>query len=188
MVFKAPAVAAGRADRFRRWLCVVLATVLTRFTLIGGSGPSNEEETIMPRSFVPPIRTSDALPFVEMNTTPLIDVLLVLLVMLIVTIPMQSHVVKIDLPQGPARVTVQLVRDDIVVTRTGAIEWNGAPVSRAELAEALRQVAAMATPPEVHLRPDAQARYETVDEVLAIAKRAQVRTLGFVGNERYAAF
>lgn len=142
----------------------------------------------MPASFMPPTRTGDALPVVDMNTTPLIDVLLVLLVMLIVTIPMQSHIVKVDVPQGPAWVIVQPVRDDIVVTRTGAIEWNGAPVSRAELAEALRQVAAMAIPPEVHLRPDARARFETVDEVLAIAKRAQVQTLGFVGNERYAAF
>ena len=142
----------------------------------------------MPRSVSPPMRSSDALPFVEMNTTPLIDVLLVLLVMLIVTIPMQSHVVKIDLPQGPPREIIDPVRDDIVVTRAGAIEWNGSRIGRTELAGLLGRVAAMTTPPEVHLRPDAQARYDTVDEVLAIAKRAEVRTLGFVGNERYSAF
>jgi biopolymer transport protein ExbD len=66
--------------------------------------------------------------------------------------------------------------------------WNGQGVSRAELAGLLHEVAAMETPPELHLRPDAQARYEVVDEVLAIAKRQQVQLLGFVGNERYSQF
>jgi biopolymer transport protein ExbD len=133
-------------------------------------------------------QADDAVPMVEMNTTPLIDVLLVLLIMLIITIPVQSHIVKLDLPaSGPTR-EINRLRNEVVVTRAGALLWNGEQVGRTELATLLDRVAAQPSPPEVHLRPDPQARYESVDEVLAIARRAHVPTLGFVGNENYARF
>ena len=130
---------------------------------------------------------ADARPMMEMNTTPLIDVMLVLLIMLIVTIPVQTHVVKIPLPQGGVPL-VNALKDEIAVSRSGAIAWNGEGVSQVQLAALLQQVATLPKPPEIHLRPDAESRYETVDQVLAIAKRQQVKLLGFVGNERYANF
>jgi biopolymer transport protein ExbD len=130
---------------------------------------------------------AEARPMMEMNTTPLIDVMLVLLIMLIVTIPMQTHVVKIPLPQGRG-LFVDRLKDEIAISPGGAISWNEQGVSQPELAGLLGEVARLTSPPEIHLRPDAQARYETVDQVLAIAKRQRVQLLGFVGNERYANF
>ena len=110
----------------------------------------------------------------ELNTTPLIDNMLVLLIMFIVTVPPQNNTVKLDLPQGSSAL-IDRVKDEIGVAPSGAILWNGQGVSRAELAGLLHEVAAMERPPELHLRPDAQARYEVVDEVLAIAKPQRVR-------------
>lgn len=141
----------------------------------------------MAASFVPTASEAETRPMMELNTTPLIDIMLVLLIMFIVTVPPQNNAVKLDLPQGPSRV-IDRVKDEIGVAPSGAILWNGQGVSRAELAGLLHEVAAMESPPELHLRPDAKARYEVVDEVLAIAKRQQVQLLGFVGNERYSEF
>jgi biopolymer transport protein ExbD len=141
----------------------------------------------MAATFTPTASEAEARPMMDMNTTPLIDVLLVLLIMLIVTIPMQTHVVKIPLPQGRG-LFVDRLKDEIAIAPAGAISWNGQVVSQAELAGLLAEVARLPSPPEIHLRPDAQARYETVDQVLAIAKRQRVQLLGFVGNERYANF
>ena len=135
-------------------------------------------------------RIAEQAPLMEINTTPLIDVLLVLLIMFIVTIPVQSHAVKIDLP-GNRPVPdepIERLRNTIVVTRGDALLWNGAAVDRAELGRLMARVAAMPEAPEVHLRPDAEARYEPVDEVLAMARRNHVRALGFVGNEAYSRF
>ena len=123
-------------------------------------------------------------PLSEMNTTPLIDVLLVLLIMFIVTIPLQSHAVKLDLPGESA--VVDSVSNKIVITKSGALQWNGEPVSKQQLSDLLATVSSIPDQPEVQLQPAALARYELVDEVLAMAKRAEVRRLGFVGNERYA--
>lgn len=142
----------------------------------------------MATSFLRTATTEESQPMVEMNTTPLIDVLLVLLIMLIITIPVQTHSVKLDLPQPTATRTILPVSNEIGVTRAGTLQWNGTAVSKRELAGLLVRVAAMPVLPELHLRPDPLARYEPVDEVLAAARRAQVRTLGFVGNEGYARF
>jgi biopolymer transport protein ExbD len=126
--------------------------------------------------------------FMEINTTPLIDVLLVLLVMFIITIPLQTHAVKLDLPgPGPAE-QVHPIRNELRITPQGTALWNGAPVSDMQLRARLVATQQMHPTPELHLRPDANARYERVDALLALIKREQVRKVGFVGNERYAAF
>lgn len=127
-------------------------------------------------------------PLVEINTTPLIDVLLVLLVMLIITIPPQSHVVKLDLPNGPPPVVQPSnpVVNNIEITKAGVTLWNGSPVSKIALRQELRLTQQMSPTPELHLRPDPQTRYEVVDQVLAAIKSEHVDKVGFVGNEQYA--
>lgn len=132
------------------------------------------------------VRTFD--PVLEMNTTPLIDVMLVLIIMLIITIPPQTHKIAIDLPGKPVVEIVNPVRNVLVIEKGGAALWNGKAISDASLQATLVAVGRMGVAPELHFRPDSEARYERVDEVLAMTKRANVTKMGFVGNERYAAF
>ncbi len=127
-------------------------------------------------------------PMMDMNVVPLIDVLLVLLIMFIITIPVQSHAVKLDLPvnqpnQPPP--PIDPVKNKVVVTAQGQILWNGSPVNPQQLRQYLDVTQQMNPVPELHLQPDATARYELVDEVLAITKQARVQKMGFVGNEYY---
>ena len=127
-------------------------------------------------------------PMMDMNTTPLIDVMLVLLIMFIITIPVQSHAVKLDLPQDSPNNNpppVDPVKNKIVVTSQDAILWNGSPVNLVQLRQYLDVSQQLVPTPELHLQPEPNARYETVDEVLAVTKRAQVEKMGFVGNEAY---
>ena len=133
-----------------------------------------------------PALAADPVPMFEMNTTPLIDVMLVLLVMLIITIPPQSHAVTVDLPAGITHPAPDPVKNVLVVTEQGTLAWNGERVTRAQLRALLGASAAMDPMPELHLRPDAGARYELVDDVLAMSKQAGVRSMGFVGNQDYA--
>lgn len=131
---------------------------------------------------------ADGEPMMEMNTTPLIDVMLVLLIMLIVTIPPQTHAVKVDLPQNPGTpppVVVEPQKNKITIDPQGNVFWNGSPVDLVTLRQYLDQTAVMNPEPELHFQPDPQARYERVDEVLAVIKRSAVNKLGFVGNEQY---
>ena len=130
--------------------------------------------------------TGEQPPIMEINTTPLIDVLLVLLIMFIITIPLQSHAVKLDLPGDPPVAQVLPIKNKVVVTAAGAILWNGAPISLDGLRGTLALTTQMDPAPELHLQPEPDARYELVDEVLAITKRTGVTNVGFVGNERYA--
>jgi biopolymer transport protein ExbD len=126
-------------------------------------------------------------PVVELNTTPLIDVLLVLLVMLIITIPPATHNVKLDLPGPPTAVQPpNPVVNNLQITRGGVIFWNGSPVTDGELRQELRLTQQMAPVPELHLRPDPETRYEVVDRVLATIKTEHVEKVGFVGNERFS--
>jgi biopolymer transport protein ExbD len=127
-------------------------------------------------------------PMIEMNVTPLIDVMLVLLIMFIITLPIQTHAVKLDLPQATNTPPppIHPLKNTVGVTAQGAITWNGAPISMDQLRAYLEQTQQMNPVPELHLQPDATARYELVDEVLAITKRAHVQKMGFVGNEYYA--
>jgi biopolymer transport protein ExbD len=128
----------------------------------------------------------DGEPMMEMNMTPLIDVLLVLLIMFIITIPIQTHAVKVDLPQGnnPAP-PVQPTKNTLAIAADGTISWNGIPVNEVTLRQYLDQSASMSPEPELHFQPDPQARYEQVDKVLAVIKRSNVSKLGFIGNEQY---
>ena len=128
----------------------------------------------------------DRSPIMEMNTTPLIDVMLVLLVMFIITIPVQTHAVKVDLPQAtPLPVKPDALRNLVEVTEGGTILFNGVAVDRPAFRGLLRQTQQMQPVPELHLRPAATARYEAVDETLAIIKSERVTRFGFVGNEAY---
>ena len=124
-------------------------------------------------------------PMIELNTTPLIDVMLVLLVMLIITIPAQTHKVPLALPGIVDLPPTNALRNALTVDQRGVTRWNGQAVDDATLGALLRGVAAMKQPAEVHFEPDAAARYERVDTVLALASKSGVETLGFVGNERY---
>ena len=130
-------------------------------------------------------------PMMDINTTPLIDVMLVLLIMFIITIPVQTHAVKLDLPQQQKDQTpppIQPVKNEVSVDRGGYIYWNGSPINLVVLRQYLDQTQAMDPIPELHLRPAPDARYEVVDQVLAVTKRASVSKMGFVGNEAYANF
>src|SRR5512142_1439472 len=127
-------------------------------------------------------------PMVDMNVTPLIDVMLVLLIMLIITIPPQTHAVKLDLPVNQPNVPpppIEPVKNTVGVTAQGAITWNGTSITQDQLRSYLEVTQQMNPIPELHLQPDATARYELVDEVLAITKKAHVQKMGFVGNDYY---
>lgn len=132
----------------------------------------------------------DGEPMIEMNMTPLIDVLLVLIIMFIITIPIQTHAVKIDLPQNtpPSDNAVDPVKNKLGIDPTGQIFWNGSPIDKVTLRQYLDQTVRMEPEPELQFEPDPQSRYVVVDDVLAIIKRAEVTKMGFVGNERYGNF
>ena len=127
-------------------------------------------------------------PMVDMNVTPLIDVMLVLLIMFIITIPVQTHAVKLDLPvnqpnQQPP--PIDPVKNVLSINAQDQVLWNGSPVTMSQLRSYLDTTQQMNPVPELHLQPDATARYEIVDEVLAVTKKAHVQKMGFVGNEYY---
>lgn len=123
---------------------------------------------------------------VEMNTTPLIDVMLVLLVMLIITLPVQRHAVKLDMPRPSAnKPPAPPVVVDLVVDFDGTIEWNGNVSTFDQTIKYLAASAVQEPQPEIHLRPNRLAKYETVAQVLGVAQRLGVKKIGFVGNEQY---
>ncbi len=126
-------------------------------------------------------------PMGDMNTTPLIDVMLVLLIMFIITIPIQTHAVKIDLPTpNPNPSPIEPDKNKIFITAGGAILWNGSPTNISQLASYLEETKTITPTPELQLEPEPNAQYALVDSVLALIKRSGVGGLGFVGNERYA--
>ena len=130
-------------------------------------------------------------PMSEINTTPLIDVMLVLLIMIIITIPIQTHAVKLDLPVDQPNSPpppIDPVKNKVVITAAGQILWNGNPVSQDQLRTYLELSQQINPIPELHLQPEPEAKYVLVDEVLAITKRAHVEKMGFVGNEAYINF
>ncbi len=131
--------------------------------------------------------TSDPDVMVDINTTPLIDVMLVLLIMLIITIPIQTHAVKLNMPIGtppPPLVPPEVVT--IEVDFDGTLIWNGRVVpNRQELEERLRAAAEMPVQPEVHLRPNKLVKYESVAMVMASAQRLGLKKIGLIGNEQF---
>jgi len=124
---------------------------------------------------------------VEINTTPLIDVMLVLLVMLIITIPIQLHSINLNMPVGtPPPPTEKPVVVTVDVDFDGTIYWNGEVVAdKATLEARLRDAAAQPVQPELHLRPNKLAEYKDVAGVMAAAQRLGVTKLGLVGNEQF---
>jgi biopolymer transport protein ExbD len=124
---------------------------------------------------------------VDINTTPLIDVMLVLLIMLIITIPIQLHAVNLDLPAGhppPPDKPPEVVTLD--VDFDGTVLWNGeALAGAAALDTRLQQTAAQPDQPEVHLRPNKLVAYRSVAAVMAAAQRIGVTKIGIVGNEQF---
>jgi biopolymer transport protein ExbD len=126
-------------------------------------------------------------PMMEINTTPLIDVMLVLLIMLIITIPPQTHAVKLDLPVNSQNnpPPINTVKNVLSINAQDQVLWNGTPVTLQQLRTYLDATQQMNPVPELHLQPDATARYEVVDEVLAVTKKAHIQKMGFVGNEYY---
>ncbi|MBX9925604.1 MAG: biopolymer transporter ExbD [Hyphomicrobiaceae bacterium] len=133
-------------------------------------------------------KDGDDSPMMDMNTTPLIDVMLVLLIMFIITIPIQTHAVKIDLPTpdpNPQN-AVEPDKNKIFIDSAGTILWNGTPVDLAQLDVFLQQTKTLPVEPELQIEPDPYSRYIVVDRVIAVVKRSGVGKIGFVGNERYA--
>lgn len=126
-------------------------------------------------------------PMMDLNT-PLIDIMLVLLIMFIITIPPQSHAVKLDLPIGKRDVQPDPLRNKVVVTEAGRFLFNGAAVTAPELTTLFERMAQLPSQPELQLQPAPAAPYGAVDDVLVRAKRAELTRLGFVGNEAYQRF
>jgi biopolymer transport protein ExbD len=123
----------------------------------------------------------------DINTTPLIDVMLVLLVMLIITIPIQLHAVNLNMPTGnppPPLVIPEVLKVDI--DDAGRIWWNGEVVpDRSTLEDKLSSAAQQAVQPEMHLRPDKNAKYEVVAAVMASSQRLGLTKIGIVGSEQF---
>lgn len=127
-------------------------------------------------------------PMMEINTTPLIDVMLVLLIMFIITLPVMTHAVKLDMPRQtstppPPDQIIEPIRLD--VDFDGTIIWNGSVVQLSDLEGYFRVEAAKSPQPELHVRPDRRANYDTVAKVLALAQRNGMQRIGFVGNEQF---
>jgi biopolymer transport protein ExbD len=133
----------------------------------------------------------DGEPMMDMNMTPLIDVLLVLLIMFIITIPVATHSVDIDLPSGnppPQDVVIQPIKNKLILTQDNQILWNGTPVDKGQLVTLLQETTRMAVEPELQFEPEALASYDLTAKVLQIIKASGVTKFGFVGNEKYRVF
>ena len=134
----------------------------------------------------------DGSPMMEMNTTPLIDVMLVLLIMFIITIPVATHSVDIDLPvANPPDMPpppVDPIKNKVVLTQNNEILWNGNPIDSGTLFGLLKESLQYAVEPELQFEPEANASYELSARVLNLIKGSQVTKFGFVGNEKYASF
>ena len=136
------------------------------------------------RFIVPP---AEEAPISAINTTPLVDVMLVLLIMFIMIIPVASHKVPLDLPgTPPATLPAPPPVHRLDIQASGALLWDGRPVDAASLPRRFRALAADPAQPELHLNPEAEANYGQVDVILAQIRRAGVRRLGFLDNHRFA--
>ena len=133
----------------------------------------------------------DGSPMMEMNTTPLIDVMLVLLIMFIITIPVATHAVNIDLPTPsptPPNVLVKPIKNKVTITSQDQIQWDGNPVDEHQLSTLLIASTKMVPEPELQFQPDSQAGYEISAHVLKDIKASGATKFGVVGNEAYASF
>lgn len=134
----------------------------------------------------------DGTPMMEMNMTPLIDVLLVLLIMFIITIPVATHSVDIDLPvpddSPPPPDQIDPIKNKIVLTQAGEILWNGDSINQAELQRNLDLTKDIRPEPELQFEPEPQASYDLSVKVLNQIKANEITKFGFVGNEKYRVF
>ena len=133
----------------------------------------------------------DGEPMMDMNMTPLIDVLLVLLIMFIITIPVATHSVDIDLPQPQPTDTpppIDPVKNKLVLTPQDVILWNGTPISEGQLVQTLADTTKMTPEPELQFEPEALAGYDLSVKVLDDIKSSGVTKFGFVGNDKYRQF
>jgi biopolymer transport protein ExbD len=126
-------------------------------------------------------------PMMDINMTPLIDVMLVLLIMFIITIPVMTHAVKLDMPraQNAPQQNVDPVVIRIEIDFDGTVYWNGTPVTTDALDVYFRRESQNEPQPELHIRPNKRAQYDVVARVLASAQRNGLRKIGFVGNEQF---
>jgi biopolymer transport protein ExbD len=122
----------------------------------------------------------------EINTTPLIDVMLVLLIMFIITIPAATHKVPLDLPRPHPTPIPERSFYQLDIAANGGLAWNGAALSDSQLQARLQQLAADPGLPELRLNVDSEARFDRIDHILAQIRLASVERLGFIGNERYS--
>lgn len=131
----------------------------------------------------------DGEPMMDMNMTPLIDVLLVLLIMFIITIPVMTHAVKLDMPR-PTNAPPPPVQPEVITIEIdfdGTVLWNGTAVSDLEVLEKYFRVESQKDPqPELHMRPDKRAKYDVVARVLASAQRNRMKKIGFVNVSEFA--
>jgi biopolymer transport protein ExbD len=128
-------------------------------------------------------------PMMEMNTTPLIDVLLVLLIMFIITIPPMTNGIEIDLPSGPVTDPAPpSMINKVIVQPDNSVAWNGQPVTLDQLELYLLQTAKQIPEPELQFQPAPGASYDAVDRTLAKIKGSDITVFGFVGNEQYRDF
>ena len=134
----------------------------------------------------------DGSPMMEMNTTPLIDVMLVLLIMFIITIPVATHSVDIDLPSpnppDSPPPPVDPIKNKLVLTYDNKILWNATPINQDQLIANLNQAKAMNPEPELQFQPEPQAAYDLSAKVLQVIKASGVTKFGFVGNEQFSEF
>jgi biopolymer transport protein ExbD len=135
-------------------------------------------------------RSENSAPLSEMNTTPLIDVLLVLLIMFVITIPVATHSVDVDVGLGPECLDCPMdpVINRVTIDTADTVMWNAVPVTAAQLARLLRETRSMPVEPELQFEPDASASYRVSAQTLATIQASGVTKFGFVGNERYRQF
>ena len=135
--------------------------------------------------------SDDGSPMMEINTTPLIDVMLVLLIMFIITIPVATHSVDIDLPasvDNPDPPDIDPIKNKIVLTSGDVILWNAEPLSPEQLVQYLEETKSIDPEPELQFEPEPLASYDISAKVLQIIKVSGVTKFGFVGNEKYRIF
>ncbi len=133
-----------------------------------------------------PLRANDPDVMIDINTTPLIDVMLVLLVMLIITIPIQLHAVNLEMPVGAPPSNAQPQKVQIDIDNTSRIYWNGEIVEdRAVLEEKIAAAAAQPTQPEIHLRPNKDCQYAVFANVLSTSKRKGLTKMAVIGSEQF---
>jgi biopolymer transport protein ExbD len=136
---------------------------------IGNSGANSEPEVMM-----------------DINTTPLIDVMLVLLVMLIITIPIQLHSVTLEMPVGaPPTNLIKPEKIQIDIDERSTVYWQGLPVNAAELDEKMKTVAVLNPQPEVHVRPNKTSSYAVFANVLSSSRRIGLNKIAVIGAEQF---